>query len=154
MLKVGIVGCGCIFTMQATSCDHLENATLVGVCDIKKDRADAAAKRYNVPAYYDYKDLIKPELIDVVHICVPHYLHPIISKYALEQGVLGGLGVDVYAREPFPAEHPYTRLLGHPDLILTPHMAWGAVEARERCIEETAENIRAFLRGEGRNRIV
>ena len=73
---------------------------------------------------------------------------------ALEQGVLGGLGVDVYAREPFPAEHPYTRLLGHPDLILTPHMAWGAVEARERCIEETAENIRAFLRGERRNRFV
>ena len=87
MLRVGIVGCGCIFTMHSTSCDHLENAQLVGVCDIKKDRADAAAKRYNVKAYYDYKDLIKPELIDVVHICVPHYLHPIISKYALEQGV-------------------------------------------------------------------
>ena len=87
MLRVGIVGCGCIFTMHATSCDHLENAQLVGVCDIKKDRADAAAKRYNVKAYYDYKELIKPELIDVVHICVPHYLHPIISKYALENGV-------------------------------------------------------------------
>ena len=35
MLKVGIIGCGKIFTMHATSCDHLENATLVGVCDIK-----------------------------------------------------------------------------------------------------------------------
>ena len=48
MLRVGIIGCGCIFTMHATSCDHLENATLVGVCDIKKDRADAAAEKYNV----------------------------------------------------------------------------------------------------------
>jgi len=87
MLKVGIVGCGNIFTMHATSCHHLENATLVGVCDIKKDRADAAAAKYNVQAYYDYKELIDPAKIDVVHICVPHYLHPIISRYALEHGV-------------------------------------------------------------------
>ena len=87
MLKVGIVGCGNIFTMHATSCHHLENATLVGVCDIKKDRTDAAAKKYQVPAYYDYKELIDPQKIDVVHICVPHYLHPIISRYALEHGV-------------------------------------------------------------------
>ena len=87
ILKVGIVGCGNIFTMHATSCHHLEKAQLVGVCDIKKDRADAAAKKYQVPAYYDYKELIDPEKIDVVHICVPHYLHPIISRYALEHGV-------------------------------------------------------------------
>lgn len=73
---------------------------------------------------------------------------------ALEQGILGGLGVDVYAREPFPEDHPYTRLLQHPNLILTPHMAWGAVEARQRCLHEVAENIRAYFRGEKRNRIV
>lgn len=87
MLRVGIIGCGCIFTMHATSCDHLENATLVGVCDIKKDRADAAAEKYNVKAYYDYKELIDKEKPDIVHVCVPHYLHPIISRYALEHGV-------------------------------------------------------------------
>lgn len=87
MLRVGIVGCGNIFTMHATSCAHLPNATLVGVCDIKKDRADAAAAKYGVPAYYDYTQLIDPEKIDVVHVCVPHYLHPIISRYALEHGV-------------------------------------------------------------------
>ena len=87
MLKVGIIGCGCIFTMHATSCDHLDNAILVGVCDIKKDRADAAAAKYNVNAYYDYKELIEKEKPDIVHVCVPHYLHPIISRYALEHGV-------------------------------------------------------------------
>lgn len=87
MLKVGIVGCGNIFTMHATSCTHLPNAKLVGVCDIKKDRADKASKKYGVQAYYDYKELIDKEKIDLVHICVPHYLHPIISKYALERGV-------------------------------------------------------------------
>ena len=87
MLRVGIVGCGCIFTMHATSAHHLENAQIVGVCDIKKERADKAAKKYNCKAYYDYKELINKENIDVVHVCVPHYLHPIISKYAISQGV-------------------------------------------------------------------
>ena len=48
MLRVGIVGCGCIFTMHATSAHHLENAVIAGVCDIKKDRADAAAKKYGI----------------------------------------------------------------------------------------------------------
>ena len=40
MLKVGIIGCGNIFTMHATSAHHLDNAKIVAVCDIKKDRAD------------------------------------------------------------------------------------------------------------------
>ena len=87
MLKVGIIGCGNIFTMHATSCHHLKMAQLVGVCDVKKERADRWAKKYGVKAYYDYKEFIDNEKLDVVHICVPHYLHPIISKYALERGI-------------------------------------------------------------------
>lgn len=87
MLRVGIVGCGNIFTMHATSAHHLENAQIVGVCDIKKDRADKAAKKYNCKAYYDYKELIDKEKIDIVHVCIPHYLHPVVSKYAIENGV-------------------------------------------------------------------
>jgi predicted dehydrogenase len=73
--------------MHATSVDHLDNAVLVGVCDIKPERADAAAKKYSVPAYYDYKELIEKGNLDVVHVCVPHYMHPVISRYALEHGV-------------------------------------------------------------------
>ncbi len=87
MLRVGIVGCGNIFTMHATSAHHLPNAQIVGVCDIKPDRADRAAEKYHCKAYYDYKQMISKDVLDVVHICVPHYLHPIISRYAIEQGV-------------------------------------------------------------------
>lgn len=87
MLRVGIVGCGCIFTMHATSAHHLKNSQIVAVCDIKRERADKAAAKYNCKAYYDYKEMISNDKLDVVHICVPHYLHPIISKYAIEQGV-------------------------------------------------------------------
>ena len=85
-IRVGIVGCGNIFTMHATSAYHLNNAEIVGVCDIKKERADKQAEKYNVKAYYDYKDLIKKELIDVVHVCTPNRSHSFISIDAMEAG--------------------------------------------------------------------
>lgn len=72
---------------------------------------------------------------------------------ALVQGKLGGLGVDVYTVEPFGKDHPFYAIAGHKNLCLTPHMAWGAYEARVRCLSEVAENIRAFLRGERRFRV-
>lgn len=72
---------------------------------------------------------------------------------AIEAGQLGGLGVDVYSAEPLPAEHAYSRIMENPNVIFTPHCAWGALEARNRCVREVAENILAFSRGERRNRV-
>ena len=73
---------------------------------------------------------------------------------AIENGHLGGIGVDVYSKEPFGKEHPYSRILGRKNVILTPHMAWGAYEARERCIKTIAENILSFIEQKNINRIV
>jgi glycerate dehydrogenase len=68
-------------------------------------------------------------------------------------GNLGGFGCDVYTEEPFSEKHPYGRILNHPNVILTPHMAWGSHEARSLCIAEMCKNIRAFSNGEVRNRV-
>ncbi|MBQ4569037.1 MAG: hydroxyacid dehydrogenase [Ruminococcus sp.] len=73
---------------------------------------------------------------------------------AIKEGRLGGLGVDVYTAEPFPSEHPYTEILEYDNVCLTPHMGWGAYEARSRCIAKIAENIDSFYKGEQKNRIV
>ncbi len=73
---------------------------------------------------------------------------------AVLAGRLGGLGVDVYSVEPFGTDHPFRALLSLPNVCLTPHMAWGAVEARNRCMEIIAQNIAAFLAGGNKNRIV
>ena len=43
---------------------------------------------------------------------------------------------------------------GIPNLILTPHVAWAAREARQRCLDEMAANIKDFLRGGRRSRVV
>lgn len=73
---------------------------------------------------------------------------------AVEAGHLGGLGIDVFAKEPLEAEHPFTRIMGRENVCLTPHMAWGAAEARARCVNTVADNLAAFLRDERKNRIV
>lgn len=67
---------------------------------------------------------------------------------------LGGLGVDVYSKEPFAPDHPFAKIAGRDNVFLTPHMAWGSYEARLRCCEEICLNIEAYLRGEKRCRVV
>ncbi|MGA1461940.1 MAG: D-2-hydroxyacid dehydrogenase [Steroidobacteraceae bacterium] len=70
----------------------------------------------------------------------------------LRAGRLGGAGIDVLTQEP-PVDGNPLLDPSLPNLVLTPHVAWAAREARQRCIDEAAENIRAHARGERRNRI-
>jgi len=71
-------------------------------------------------------------------------------KKALCSGRLAGAALDVLSVEPPPKDHP---LLGAPNLILTPHVAWASREARMRLVKEMVENIRAFSAGKRRNRV-
>jgi glycerate dehydrogenase len=61
----------------------------------------------------------------------------------------------VLAAEPPPANHPLTdrRPPWASRVVVTPHLAWGTVEARARLRREVAANLAAFLRGEPRNRV-
>lgn len=63
---------------------------------------------------------------------------------ALRNGVIAGAGIDVLEVEPPPADHP---LLDPeiPNLILTPHVAWAAKEARQRVVEKVAVNLKHWL---------
>lgn len=73
---------------------------------------------------------------------------------AIENGHLGGLGIDVFTVEPFDKAHPFTRILERENVLLTPHMAWGSFEARTRCLATVAENITRFFAGNAQNKIV
>jgi glycerate dehydrogenase len=72
---------------------------------------------------------------------------------ALKAKRLAGAGLDVLAREPPPPDDP---LLDPsiPNLLVTPHVAWAAREARQRCIDEIAANIQDFYSGGRRGRVV
>jgi len=72
---------------------------------------------------------------------------------ALKSGRLGGAGIDVLDQEPPVNGNPL--LDGSiPNLIVTPHVAFAARESRQRCLDELATNVAAFLNGERRARIV
>jgi glycerate dehydrogenase len=72
---------------------------------------------------------------------------------ALKSGRLGGAGIDVLPQEPPLNDEP---LLDPdiPNLIVTPHVAWAAREARQRCLDEMAANIKDFAGGGRRSRVV
>jgi glycerate dehydrogenase len=72
---------------------------------------------------------------------------------ALKARRLGGAGIDVLPQEPPQPDEP---LLDSeiPNLLVTPHVAWAAREARQRCIDEMAANIRDFRSGGRRGRVV
>lgn len=63
---------------------------------------------------------------------------------ALGSGKLRGAAMDVISEEPMEKDHP---LLGAPNCIITPHMAWAPVESRQRIMDCTVKNIRTFLEG-------
>lgn len=67
---------------------------------------------------------------------------------ALRRGKLRGAAMDVVSHEPIPADSP---LLTAPNCIITPHMAWAPIEARQRILDIVTGNIRGFLNGNPQN---
>ena len=63
---------------------------------------------------------------------------------ALKAGKLAAAGLDVVYTEPIQADNP---LLTAPNCIITPHMSWGAKEARQRIMDITVENVKAYVNG-------
>jgi glycerate dehydrogenase len=71
---------------------------------------------------------------------------------SLRERRLAAAALDVISEEPPGPDHPMilaARTLDN--LLVTPHTAWSARQARERLLREVAENISAFLIGKNRN---
>ncbi len=90
-LQVAIIGCGGIanqkhFPALKTQSDKCE---MVAFCDIVRERAEEAAKKYggeNARVYEDYRELLNDKTIDVVHVCTPNVSHSPITVAAFEAG--------------------------------------------------------------------
>jgi glycerate dehydrogenase len=67
---------------------------------------------------------------------------------ALNAGIIGGAGLDVLSTEPPLSDHP---LLTAKNCIITPHMAWGTLEARSRLLNMAVENVSSYLSGKHTN---
>jgi D-3-phosphoglycerate dehydrogenase / 2-oxoglutarate reductase len=70
---------------------------------------------------------------------------------ALDSGKVAAAGLDVFATEPLPPDHPFRK---HPGITLTPHLGASTAEAQEKCGIEVAEVIAGYLlTGEVRNAV-
>lgn len=72
---------------------------------------------------------------------------------AIEEELIAGAALDVFEVEPIKEDNPLIRIKNKENVILTPHIAWASVEARERLFKEIIENIKAFYKGEIRGRV-
>jgi len=89
-IKVGVIGCGGICNGKhlpaITKIDFIE---VVALCDIIEERAVETREKFGLTEakiYTDYKELLKDESIEVVHVCTPNRSHSFISIDSLEAG--------------------------------------------------------------------
>ena len=64
---------------------------------------------------------------------------------ALETGEIAAAGLDVLCEEPMSETNPLAKIKDSKKLIITPHIAWASVEARNRLMQIIVEQIREFL---------
>lgn len=72
---------------------------------------------------------------------------------AVISGNIGAFGSDVFSEEPLTRDNPIFKIAKLKNVCLTPHMAWASSEARNLCLDEMIENIKAFEKGVRRNAV-
>ena len=85
-VRYGIVGVGGMGSGHAKTIQSIEECELSAVCDVVAEAASAAGEESGVPHCTDYHDLIDRGDVDAVLVATPHYFHPAIAIYAMEQG--------------------------------------------------------------------
>ena len=72
---------------------------------------------------------------------------------AIDENIISGAALDVFSVEPMPENSSLLKIKNKEKIVMTPHIAWASIEARERLFNDLIENIKAFYKGEMRNRV-
>ena len=89
-MRIGVIGCGGMGTTHYLSLKVLsekeDDVEVVALSDCRKEFLDKAASYFPEAATYEYgMELIEKEQLDIVHICLPSYLHAEHAVKALEK---------------------------------------------------------------------
>lgn len=80
---------------------------------------------------------------------------PVVNNSDLYEALINGeikaAGLDVIEKEPLQLSNPLSKIKDSNKLIITPHLAWGSVEARQRCVDYAYDNMKAFVEGKPTN---
>jgi len=97
--------------------------------------------------------LLQPHAV-LINLARGGVVDEIAIAHALKANRLRGYGADAFQLEPLPKSHLLLQKNIRDKVIVTPHMAWASVEARTRLRDELCANIKSFLLGKKRNRVV
>jgi len=87
MINIAVVGTGIIGASHLSAISHSNSCRLCAVCDINETSAAAAAGKYHVPYFLDYRDIPQKTSADAVILNLPHWLHCEATVFFLEQGL-------------------------------------------------------------------
>ena len=171
-MTIGIVGLGVLGTSVANMARQFGMSVMIaqrpgkqgdpdeGRYDFKDILRDSDVISLHCPLTEDTRGLIgadelslmKPNAI-LINTARGGLVDSAALVEALRKHTIAAAAVDVLPQEPPVDGDPLLDYDGD-NLIITPHIAWGTVEARQNAINEVAANLRAFLKGEEKNRVV
>ena len=86
MQNIGLIGLGAASNRQLQAIAAVASARLVAAADIDAEKLARIQQQYGCRGYVDYRELVADEEVDLVVICLPHFLHLEASVAALEAG--------------------------------------------------------------------
>ena len=86
-VRLAVIGVGVMGSSHLRDISSLPNTELAAIVDIDRARADTYGKQYQVPVFYDHRELLERGGIDGVIIATPHYDHTSIAIDFMNKGV-------------------------------------------------------------------
>ena len=86
-VKIAVIGVGNMGSFHLANIAKEPKVSLVAVCDIVPERAQAASEKYGCKAYFDSQSLLADRICDAVLIATPHYAHTTIGIAAMQAGI-------------------------------------------------------------------
>lgn len=131
-IKIGFVGTGGIANHHLRTLAQLDEAELVGFCDIVEEKALAAASEYGGRAYSHYEALYDSETLDAVYICLPPFAHAQPELAAIERGL------PIFVEKPVATSLEQARAVA---AAIRRQNLLSAVGYHWRCMDTTAKAI-------------
>src|SRR4051812_19342420 len=76
-IRIAVVGCGRISANHFASIQtHSKDLELAAVCEVDRAVLESHARKYAVPGYQSFEEMLKKEKLDIVALCTPSGLHP------------------------------------------------------------------------------
>lgn len=130
-------------------CERKQLAELLSESDIVSIHTPLTEKTFNLISCNEFMMMKKNAVL--LNLGRGNIVNEDALFEALENGRIAGAGLDVLSKEPICINNPLMKFKDSGRLLITPHIGWGTAEARQRCVDETVENIKAYLKGTPRN---